>query len=87
MPREVLLAGHCNNAGGGGVKMENRGYSKLSRLSGVSLSHISRIMRGKVGVSLDTLIKLAGARHVSVERFLKDVMRSRSARRGGSDSE
>ena len=66
--------------------MEDRGYSRLARLSGLSVSFISRLFSGKGNPTLNTLIRLADARHMTVDRFVKELMRSRSARRGGSDS-
>lgn len=57
------------------VYREFRGFTqeKLSELSNISEKHLSKIERGKINIKLDTLVNIANALNMSVDKVLTGV--------------
>ena len=54
---------------------EMRGFTqeKLAELSNISDKHLSKIERGKINIKVDTLVNIASALSVSVDKLLSDT--------------
>jgi transcriptional regulator with XRE-family HTH domain len=52
-------------------------YTEISKKTGLSISHISRVHRGLTGVSLNVLLKIARARGIDVEDLIDEIGRNR----------
>ena len=54
---------------------EQRGFTqeKLAELSNISDKHLSKIERGKINIKIDTLVNIANALGISVDKLLLDV--------------
>lgn len=57
------------------VYREFRGFTqeKLAELSNISEKHLSKIERGKINIKLDTLVNIANALNMSVDKVLTGV--------------
>lgn len=58
-------------------------YSELATMAGVSLSHISLMMRGKRQPSVEVARKLARGLGVTVDELLEALARPKARRRAG----
>ena len=54
---------------------EMRGFTqeKLAELSNISEKHLSKIERGKINIKIDTLVNIATALSVSVDKLLSET--------------
>ena len=54
---------------------EMRGFTqeKLAELSNISDKHLSKIERGKINIKIDTLVNIAAALSVSVDKLLSET--------------
>ena len=48
-----------------------KNYTQIAQNTGLSISHVSRVMRGKSKPSVDVLIKLAWELEMTAEEFMK----------------
>ena len=48
-----------------------KSYTQIAKNTGLSISHVSRVMRGKSKPSVDVLIKLAWELEITAEEFMK----------------
>lgn len=57
------------------VYREFRGFTqeKLAELSNISEKHLSKIERGKINIKLDTLVNIANALNMSVDKVLTGI--------------
>lgn len=57
------------------IYREFRGFTqeKLAELSNISEKHLSKIERGKINIKLDTLVNIANALNMSVDKVLTGV--------------
>jgi transcriptional regulator with XRE-family HTH domain len=55
------------------IQLEQKGWSRsdLARTSGISASHISRILNGEVSPSADYMVSIASALHVPPEEVFR----------------
>lgn len=57
-------------------------YTKIANNTGLSISHVSRVLRGKSKPSVDVLIKLAWELEMTAEEFMKRYKLTKS--KGGN---
>ncbi len=48
-----------------------KSYTEIAKNAGLSISHVSRVLRGKSRPSIDVLIKLAWELDMTAEEFMK----------------
>ena len=58
-----------------------KSYTEIAKNTGLSISHVSRVLRGKSKPSVDVLIKLAWELDMTAEEFMKKYKLSK--KKGG----
>lgn len=60
-----------------------KSYTEIAKGAGLSISHVSRVLRGKSRPSVDVLIRLAWEMDMTAEEFMKKYKLSK--KKGGNN--